>query len=334
VRPDSGEAGYVGVQEASSADPFLYRPDLDAPRHPGLLDAAQQSLDAPGLDAPWLPVASNHDLLVGGLEPADGTLADVASGTRKLVTPSRALLDAVRSGAVRVGRVDTLLEGERAGTYRRVPADPARVPLSPGSATARLARAGGVTTEAGTLRGIHAVAPGVSIVTLDTVDRGGGASGVLRGADVSWLEATLAAHAGEHIVVVSATPLEETAGGEAALAVLDDAPGVVAVLSGDTHRSRIRARRTAAGGYWLVRAPSLVDHPQQARAYRLQKLDDGRVALDTWLLDHAGDRDGDGYVRLAGIARDLAFLDAQGGRPRAWAGTVEDRNARLYLPGR
>jgi hypothetical protein len=40
------------------------------------------------------------------------------------------------------------------------------------------------------------------------------------------------------------------------------------------------------------------------------------------------DQDGRG---LAGVARELAFLDAQGGRPQGFAGTRADRNARLYV---
>ena len=40
------------------------------------------------------------------------------------------------------------------------------------------------------------------------------------------------------------------------------------------------------------------------------------------------DHDGRG---LAGTARELAHLDAQGGRPQGFAGRPEDRNARLYV---
>jgi len=213
-----------------------------------------------------------------------------------------------------------------------VPGDPARTPLTPEAAASRLAAAGGVPLAAGRFRLSLPLAPGVRLVTLDTVERSGGAAGVLGIDDVRRLRQTLAAHPRDRFVVVSPTPLEETTGGEAALAVLDETPGVLAVLAGDTHRNRIRPRRTRAGGYWLIRAPSLVDHPQQVRAYRLQQLETGRLALDTWLLDHAGDRAAAGALGLAGVARDLAFLDAQGGRPRGFAGTVEDRNARLYLP--
>ncbi|MDX6686893.1 MAG: hypothetical protein QOF86_3021, partial [Baekduia sp.] len=37
---------------------------------------------------------------------------------------------------------------------------------------------------------------------------------------------------------------------------------------------------------------------------------------------------------LAGIARDLAFLDPQGGRPAHAAGPPSARNVRLHLPRR
>ena len=39
------------------------------------------------------------------------------------------------------------------------------------------------------------------------------------------------------------------------------------------------------------------------------------------------DHDGQG---LAGISRELAYLDAQGGRPQQFAGAQQDRNVRLF----
>jgi hypothetical protein len=47
------------------------------------------------------------------------------------------------------------------------------------------------------------------------------------------------------------------------------------------------------------------------------------------MLDTAG-----GPESVPGIARQLAYLDAQGGRPNGFAGTRRDRNAVLYLDKR
>ena len=58
--------------------------------------------------------------------------------------------------------------------------------------------------------------------------------------------------------------------------------------------------------------------------FRLRETRRG-VALETWMVDH----DGKG---LAGISRELAYLDAQGGRPQGYAGRRLDGNARLYVP--
>jgi hypothetical protein len=103
--------------------------------------------------------------------------------------------------------------------------------------------------------------------------------------------------------------------------MLDAAPGVLAVVAGNSHRNRIRPR--AAGGYWEISTSSLADFPQQSRALRVRAAGDGHV-LETWMID----QDGSG---LAGTARELAFLDAQGGRPQGFAGGREDRNARLFV---
>ena len=50
----------------------------------------------------------------------------------------------------------------------------------------------------------------------------------------------------------------------------------------------------------------------------------GGVAIQTWMLDHTAPGD------LGAISRQLAYLDAQGGRPQGFAGGRPDRNATLY----
>ena len=75
-----------------------------------------------------------------------------------------------------------------------------------------------------------------------------------------------------------------------------------------------------------MQTAALADYPQQgARAARARGTAGGGTVLETWMLDTAPDP-------LADTARELAYLDAQGGRPQGEAGTRNDRNVRLYLP--
>src|SRR4029079_14147959 len=80
VNPDSGAPGYDGVQEASNPDPFYFRPDNDAPRHPGVLDAAQRRFRAAGLSGPWYPAIGNRDVLVQGEVPASPAIEQITTG--------------------------------------------------------------------------------------------------------------------------------------------------------------------------------------------------------------------------------------------------------------
>ena len=334
VDPNSGGAGYRGVQAASNPDGFFYRPAVDAPRHKGVLNRAQERFVAPGLRAAWHPALGNHDLLVQGEVPPSRTTEEIATGTEALFTFApelRDLLDDLpRGGAptpdlrdVPPEAIERLLAQGVPGRATTVAADARRRAVRLDELAAR--------TGADTERLNYAVDAGdLHVIVLDTVDRDGGAAGVVTPAEVRFLRSELrAAPDDAWIVVADHHGLARAAGGGAALALLDDDPRVVAEISGDTHRHAIRPRRTAAGGFWQIATASLADWPQQARMLRFVRGADGARAIETWVVDHAGGLDAED---LAGFGRELAFLDAQGGRPQRFAGTRADRNARLWLP--
>ena len=326
VDPASGARRYQGVQAASDADPYYYRPDVDPPRHPGLLAEAERQFVSPGLHAPWYPVVGNHDLLVqGNLAPTPETQA-IATGSRKPVSLSPAAQLLARDRSLSPALVRAVLRHGLPGRSVRVTADPHRRELSAAEVLATLRRSSGHGGSGQLLDYSFQLGTHARGIVVDTIRRGFGAGGLVRPAQLRWLAAALRAAGSEPVVVFTHTPLTATAGGAAALALLDRDPHVVAAVSGDTHRNSISAHRTAAGGYWLVGTSSLIDYPQQARAFELDRTADGGLVLETSMIDHdPADRD-------AAISRQLAYLDFQGGRPKGFAGTRSDRNARLFLP--
>ena len=325
VDPDSGARGYDGVQDAANPDPYYYRPDHDAPRHPGLADTAQRPFTAKGLKAPWLPVIGNHDGLLQGEVPATPALEAVATGS-EMVTELDPRLRPPTDEADAPAAVEALLAGGGLpGDTQRVPADPRRQLMSPEEAARRLRDAAGgrAALTDGRLDYTFDLGPRVRGIVLDTLSRSGGAGGVLAPAQVAWVERELARAGDRHVLVFSHNPLDGTAGGEDVLAAMARAGNVVAAVSGHRHRNSIEPYR--AGGFWLISTASLADFPQQSRMFKLSETAGGGVVLETWMVDH----DGRG---TAGTARELAYLDAQGGRPLDYAGRRADRNARLYVP--
>jgi len=323
VNPDSGAPGYRGVQQQNEPDPLYYRPDVDAPRYPGLLRKAERAFRCPGLRAPWYPVLGNHDLLVQGEVAPTPALNAVAVGSRRVVELPSAVNVSSASERLAAQEVAALLAHGLPGRTAYTPPDARRRLMSPGEVITRLRAASGLRGSGPLLDYTFDIGPYVRGIVLDTVSRTQGSGGVFTSAQASWLRGQLAAAGRRYVVVFSHQPLTSFAAGGRALALLDRDPRVVAAIAGNTHRNRITPRRSPAGGYWLITTSSLADYPQQARAFRLVRTANGRVALQTWMLDH----DGGG---LAGISLRLAYLDVQGGRPQGFAGARLDRNATLY----
>jgi 3',5'-cyclic AMP phosphodiesterase CpdA len=315
VDPDSGGPGYRGVQAADDPDPFYYRPDVDPPRHPGLLQAAQRPFTSPGLTAPWYGLPGNHDVLLQGELPPDARTDRIATGTR-LVTSLDPRARLPRAATTREA-VDVLLGAAQGGRSITVPADPARRAATNAELVRALGR-GHRTRVPDRLDYEVDIGRFLRVVLLDTVSRTGGQAAVTTPDQLAWLRERLTAARAQGRAVVVATHQPPP---DQLLQVLDAAPNVIAEVHGDTHRNRL----TPHGHFWVVGTSSLADHPMQSRLFRLRRDAGGGLVLETWMVD----QDGRG---LAGTARELAYLDAQGGRPTGKAGTVRDRNARLYVP--
>jgi 3',5'-cyclic AMP phosphodiesterase CpdA len=333
VDPGSGPRGYYGVQLASNPDPFYYRPDVDAPRYPGLLAAAVHPFASAGVPGSWYPVLGDHDVLVAGEIAPTPTTRALAVGNRALwelpsglQVPPGVTLGGYTSpdGPPSPVLIDNFLAQALAGPTVEVPADPTRRELEVSEAVARLRSASGARG-AGPRLDYHVdVGAKLRLIVLDLVRRDGGSGGLVAAGQPAWLADQLASAGERWVLIVTHQPLPSSEGGVGLLAILDAHPRVFAAIDGHTHRNRIVARPTAAGGYWLITTASLIDYPQQARALRVIATAGGGLAVQTWMLDHVVPGD------LGRTARQLSYLDAQGGRPAGFAGGKLDRNVTLY----
>jgi hypothetical protein len=340
VHPGSGPRGYYGVQLASNPDASYYRPDIDVPLHPGMLERAVAPFLSPGIGGAWLPVLGDHDALVAGeLVPSD-TTQSLASGDRALWNvptnlrlPAGLQLSHSPDGPLDPRLVASFIEQALAGPTVQVPPDGRRYQLEfsevidrlrLGSDAAALAPPSARASGSEQLDYVRDIGESVRLIVLDLVRREGGSGGIVQTGQPTWLEQQLGDAGERWVIVVTHQPLENAAGGQQLLALLDRSPRVIAALAGHTHRNRILPRETAAGGYWLITTCSLIDFPQQCRALRLCATDRGGVVLETWMLDHVGNG------RLGAISRELSYLDARGDRAMHFSGSRWDRNTRLF----
>jgi Calcineurin-like phosphoesterase len=343
LKPGSGPYGYYGVQSAFDPDPFYYRPDIDAPRYPGMLSAAVRPFHGDGLGAEWIPVLGDHDALVAGELVPTAVTRQLAVGDRALWNlpphlqlPAGLTLspDGSPDGPPDGLYVESFLRQALAGPTVRVPPDRTRYELSFAEAMERLWTGSRVGAQHGlgaaaaapstALDYIRDVGDSLRLIVLDLVRREGGSGGLVSAAQPQWLAEQLQTAGRRWVIVISHQPLAGAAGGERLLALMDRHPRVIAALAGHIHRNEIRARPTPAGGYWLITTASLIDFPQQARALRLLATAGGGVALQTWMLDHVDDG------RLGRFSRELSYLDATGGRAMGFSGGRRDRNVTLY----
>ncbi len=131
-------------------------------------------------------------------------------------------------------------------------------------------------------------------------------------------------------------------------------PNVLAHVSGHEHQNYVEHHdcsfeQAGPGDFWEVSTAAHLDWPQQARLLELVS-DGGQMSLVLTIVDHTGPANpggapalcpgrrpaggcgnaGEQVVRLAGIARELAYNDYQGGRFGGARGERDDRN--LIVP--
>jgi hypothetical protein len=215
--------------------------------------------------------------------------------------------------------VASFLAQALAGPTVSVPADPSRSQLGFSEVVNRLWAGAAVAGQSG----VSAASAAAAGQRLDYVRDVGDAVRIIV-LDLARRDEQIASAGDRWIVVVAHQPIINASGADELLAVLDRSPRVIATLAGHIHRNQIIARPTSAGGYWMIVTASLIDFPQQSRGLRLLSTAGGGVALETWMLDHVGSGP------LASISRELAYIDASGGRASGFRGTALDRNVRLF----
>ncbi|HUR86464.1 MAG TPA: hypothetical protein VMY78_14070 [Solirubrobacteraceae bacterium] len=329
-----GEAArYTGVQDED--DVFesgrFYDPDRPSgafaawPRHPGLMDRAQQPFQTEGLRRPSYVTFGNHDGTVQGNLHALQALDDIARGCIKLLaatgisgfdallsTPLRTILvppDPERGLADRPTYKALHATGAQADAHGFAHVDDAELHASRGQAA------------------YYAFTPkrGIRMIAINTVAEGDtiNSNGNIDDPQFRWLRRELDASAerGQLVIVFGHHPIrsltntarDESAGDCAVRAVtgpgcdldprdsrplrlggdlralLLSHPSVIAYVAGHTHENRVTAfGRPGGGGFWGIETASEIDWPIQSRLLEVMDNRDGSLSIFATLIDHGG----------------------------------------------
>lgn len=102
---------------------------------------------------------------------------------------------------------------------------------------------------------------------------------------------------------------------------------IVLSLTGHTHEHVVNWIEGTDAGFWEVQTASLVEFPNQMRLVEIADEDNGYVSIQLIGVDFATDDD-----VVAEQGRRLAILDHISGWGGGDAGSVQDRNVKLYVP--
>jgi 3',5'-cyclic AMP phosphodiesterase CpdA len=298
---------------------------------PGENNDPKDPLVSEGLAMPWKWVTGNHDILVQGnltlgsqRQTALGSLAE--GGTRDWSQPG---------GPVVTGMV---------------PADPQRELVNERQLMELISETKdghGITQEViDSGRAQYVFDQGsVRVIVISTAAATGASEGVYAQSDVdAFLRDALdeAEADGQYVIVTShhaGTSLGDGTGlgGNLVMDALTPAEfqdllgeysNVIMHLAGHSHEHQVLPVTTASGHqYWQVRSAAIADHPNQMRMVEVSDEDNGFLAITGIAVDYSTEDDS-----IAADGRVHQLIDYASGWGSAGAGTITDRNTRLWVP--
>ncbi len=340
------------------------------PSYPGLLEAIDEPIIAPGLKLPWLGIVGNHDWLRQGTAKTSAALELIAVGVDKSTgmppgfLPEDALVAYLEEpasynvgGPTRTVRDDAERVGITADEFICAHIE-SEVGLTR-SAVIRSAviRGHGFGGDVRNLRPDYVADFGaVRIIAIDTNHPAGHYQGSVGLAQLAWLEERLVEAKDVYVLLASHHPTEALTNETKAEGFADDRmladpvaemlhrhSCVIGWLTGHRHHHRIKAHLDPLGvnpGFWEITTSSIIDWPSQARIVEVLQLANGQIVLTSTVIDHNGTIDpgsqaAESIVGLAGAHREIAAANAvQRGEPflRRAPGRSTDRN--VILPVR
>lgn len=320
VSPDSGAAGYLGVQSESPAGAYG-----------NLLEDAQARFVPEALEYPWFAVVGNRDILAQGTFPPNEEAQKLATGSIKVLrvgpeAVQKACADptallATQQGQGVLNEFDTVVshvtadEGRRLLSRQQWVEEHFNTAASPGPAGHGFSEANRAT---GNAYYVWEFGP-VTLIVLDTTNPGGFSAGSIDATQFAWLEEQLKAHsrqyferdgrvvsseaqdrliivASHHTVAAMNNPfpdpvtLVEKFRGPQLEELLHRFPNVVLHVAGHGLEHRLTPKpdpQRRSGGYWEVSTGSPLDFPMQARLLEIADNGDGTVSVFSTVYDTA-----------------------------------------------
>ena len=319
VHPDTGGAGYEGVQSES--------PD---PLYQELLALAQLPFVPEGIRYPWYTALGNRDVLAQGNFPPKEAAAQIAIGGEKIIDLSPARKEEVCEDPSILLDPELTQEilADEGTEVRAVTADPNRRLISRKEWIRELFNSSerpGPVGHGFTQRNLdedlayYVFEHGpLAFIVLDTVNPAGFAAGSIDDRQFKWLEKQLRSRSSSYydadgelvegdredrlIVIVSHHPLDRLNNplpgpsskarvqGPELEELLHRFPNVIAHIAGDSQVNKITARpdpERRGGAYWEVSTTSPVAYPMQSRLLEVTDNRDGTISLFSTVYDLA-----------------------------------------------